>query len=123
MIPNRKAASTNLCGAMAISPSANECLDWFCAPPPRNDGRCSVMLVAAHPDDEVIGAGVQLPRLPRLTILHLTDGAPENMRDGWNAGCATRHEYAAIRHQEALSALALAGIWGDQLAALAVPDQ
>jgi hypothetical protein len=46
-----------------------------------------VLLVAAHPDDEVMGAGAQLPHLSGIRIIHVTDDAPRNLR-----GFATKFE-------------------------------
>ena len=37
------------------------------------------LVVAAHPDDETVGAGAQLMRLPQLVLMHLTDGAPRDL--------------------------------------------
>ena len=40
-------------------------------------GICArTLLIAAHPDDEVIGASTLIPRLSNLTIVHVTDGRP-----------------------------------------------
>ena len=59
-----------------------------------------VLIVAAHPDDEVIGGGGQLARLrERLEILEVTDGSPDGNPD-----------YAWTRRQELDRARALAGI-------------
>src|ERR1051325_5216230 len=38
-------------------------------------------IVAAHPDDETIGAGAYLARLSQAIFIHVTDGAPRDMRD------------------------------------------
>jgi len=70
-----------------------------------------VLLLAAHPDDEVIGAGAQLPQWKdRIFILHATDGAPRNPRFAAEAGFESPAEYAAERHRELLWALSLAGV-------------
>ena len=83
-----------------------------------------VLLLAAHPDDEVIGAGAQLPKWKdRVFILHATDGAPRNPRFAAEAGFESRETYAAERHRELLSAVALAGILQSKLRELRVPDQ
>lgn len=75
-----------------------------------------VMIVAAHPDDEVIGAGGLFEELgPRLRIVFVTNGAP--------AGTPDADLYAATRYGESLAAAALAGIRRDQFRCLNFTDQ
>jgi LmbE family N-acetylglucosaminyl deacetylase len=78
--------------------------------------------VAAHPDDETIGASLVLTRAPAVHVLHLTDGAP---RDAglWPAGNWTRESYRAARRDELGRALDVAGIAPDRRLALGLPDQ
>ncbi len=82
----------------------------------------AVALVVAHPDDECLMAGGQLPRLKSLTIVHVTDGAPLGA-DGAKHGFASRAHYAAARRRELETAVACAGISADALLAFDVPDQ
>jgi LmbE family N-acetylglucosaminyl deacetylase len=83
----------------------------------------SLLIVVAHPDDEVIGAGAQLARLGGVRLLHVTDGAPRNLRDAVAAGFEGWQDYAKARRQELLAALGLVGIAPSQAKALGIPDQ
>jgi len=103
--------------------SPEELLERFCAGPDAPDPAPAVVVVAAHPDDEVIGAGARLPQLRTAWFLHVTDGSPANLSDALAAGCPTREEYARQRRRELHAALALAGIDSQQTLALGLDDQ
>ena len=64
-----------------------------------------VALVVAHPDDETLGLGSRLHLFDRLTLIHLTDGAPQDMADARTAGFRNRETYAAARTAELAAAL------------------
>jgi len=81
------------------------------------------LVVAAHPDDEVIGAGAQLPKLEGIHILHVTDGAPRNMADASANGFSKREDYAAVRRRELQAALDHCGIPPSRLLQLGFADQ
>ena len=80
-------------------------------------------VVAAHPDDEIIGAGAKLPRFKDALFIHVTDGAPEDMADAMTAGFKTREEYAEERLKELAEALALVGCEPVRHVRLDYPDQ
>jgi LmbE family N-acetylglucosaminyl deacetylase len=85
------------------------------------------MIVAAHPDDEMIGASALLGPPHETIIVHATDGAPRDPR-WWPTGVSDRDAYARERAREAERALALAGAdhialgFADQEAARALPQ-
>ncbi|HEY8468031.1 MAG TPA: PIG-L family deacetylase [Longimicrobiales bacterium] len=97
-------------------------LERLCAASETAPGPRALVLVA-HPDDEVVGAAGRLRFLPDAHIVHVTDGAPYDLRDARAAGHRTREAYAAARRQEALAALALAGIPADRVRCLGRVDQ
>ena len=82
-----------------------------------------VALVAAHPDDEVLGLGAHLHLFDRLTLIHLTDGAPLDMGDARRAGYADRDAYAAARAAELDAALAVLGVRPRRRLAYGLTDQ
>jgi LmbE family N-acetylglucosaminyl deacetylase len=82
-----------------------------------------VLVVAAHPDDETIGLGGHLPRLNGIRLVHVTDGAPADMKDARANGFETAASYATARRNELERAMGVAGIGAEALLSLAVPDQ
>jgi LmbE family N-acetylglucosaminyl deacetylase len=82
-----------------------------------------IAAILAHPDDEVLGFGAQWPRLPGMTLVHVTDGAPRNCGDAKRLGFATAEAYATERRREAERVAALAGTGPDRLLCLGIADQ
>lgn len=68
------------------------------------------LVIAAHPDEESLGAASLLTSLESCGVLHLTDGAPRDPRFWPPCVLATRAAYARQRSEEARRALALAGV-------------
>lgn len=86
-------------------------------------GEGRLALVAAHPDDEIVSAGSQLRSLKPAAVVHLTDGAPSDMRDAHAAGFSSRAEYAEARRRESAEALQAAGAAGASKLNLGFRDQ
>lgn len=84
-----------------------------------------VLLVVAHPDDEILGAGIWLRRHARdgRHLLHITDGSPRDMQDARAAGFTTRRSYAAARRSELRAALKMVSIPRRNLHRCNYPDQ
>jgi LmbE family N-acetylglucosaminyl deacetylase len=66
-----------------------------------------LVIIAAHPDDETIGASA-LMAAHETAVVHVTDGAPREARF-WPEGTPDRESYAETRAREAESALSHVG--------------
>jgi LmbE family N-acetylglucosaminyl deacetylase len=107
----------------ALTMRADPILARLCGSGPGNDAP-STLLLAAHPDDEAIGAGAMLARIGRrCRVVHLTEGAPANKRLFPPAAeNMTRAAYVRVRRQEAARALALAGVEEESMTNLGLRD-
>jgi LmbE family N-acetylglucosaminyl deacetylase len=74
--------------------------------------RLSSLIVAAHPDDEVLGLGIWMHRQRHSSvhIVHITDGSPKDMQNAHDLGFRTRRAYALARRQELANALRMAHV-------------
>jgi len=86
-----------------------------------------VLLIAPHPDDEVIAAGGLIQRAGELRVVFITSGEnnpwPQRaMRRTWRITDADRAEWAAMRRREALASLAVLGAPADCASFLDFPD-
>jgi len=79
-------------------------------------------VLAAHPDDETIGASLVLTRSDS-TIIYLTDGAPRETRLWPPDMQCSREEYAEKRRVEAQLAAACAGVSSERMFWLGAVDQ
>ncbi len=82
-----------------------------------------VALVVAHPDDETVGLGSRLALFDDLTLIHLTDGTPDDVSFAQRAGFADNPAYAAARRAELAAALAALGATPARRIAYGLPDQ
>jgi LmbE family N-acetylglucosaminyl deacetylase len=67
-----------------------------------------VVLLVAHPDDEIIGMGGRLSVLESLTLIHATDGAPNGVARA-RQNFADGKSYSSRRFAEVDRALAIVG--------------
>jgi N-acetylglucosamine malate deacetylase 2 len=82
-----------------------------------------VVMVVAHPDNAILGLGSRMPLMRDLTVIHLTDGAPRDMRDARREGYERWQDYAAARRDELDRALAAAGAGHARTLCHGHPDQ
>lgn len=109
MLPARDVRST----------SADEVLEALQGTP-----RARLLLLAAHPDDDVIGAGGLLSGLrSERVVAYVTDGCPRDPSWAERAGFTSAEAYAAARRAEATRALELAGLGADRQEWLGFVDQ
>lgn len=100
--------------------TARDALYAFCG---LRDPQPRTLIIAAHPDDEVIGAGARIAALRDIAIVHTTDGSPADAVDARAAGIPTAGAYAAARQDELQQALAIAGRAGTLAHCLGFADQ
>ena len=81
--------------------------------------RCTV--IAAHPGDEIVGAGFLISKLDDISVVHVTDGA-RDLQVARDAGFEDLASYAAARKKECRDALALARVSEDRIIEFSVPD-
>jgi LmbE family N-acetylglucosaminyl deacetylase len=98
-------------------------LEELCAACPPLGAR--FLFVAAHPDDETIGAAARIASLcEECDVVHVTDGAPTDRRFfPASVGGMSRVAYARARREEALRALGLAGLAPSRIVCLGVRDR
>lgn len=105
------------------APAMQTLLELLCARADDARPLPPTLVIVAHPDDEVIGAGARLRRLRTATLVHVTDGAPRRGRDAEAQGFASREAYAQARRGELAAALAAAGVSGLRTRELGFADQ
>ncbi len=88
-----------------------------------SDPSLRVAVLAAHPDDETIGASALLARSHNPLVIYLTDGAPRDSKLWSPDFNGSREGYAALRREEAQGALSHAGVTGGQILYLGAVDQ
>ena len=80
------------------------------------------VVLAAHPEDETLGAATLLSRLADPWVIGIADGAPRDPRFVPAGAPADSQAYARLRRRELRAALALAGVGAERVLQLGVPD-
>lgn len=80
-----------------------------------------ILVLAAHTDDETIGASAAIGRSAEPWVVYLTDSAPKRSR--LRSRRLRREEYAALREAEAQHALRLAGVPPHRILIFGASDQ
>src|SRR6185295_10687464 len=87
-----------------------------------------VLIIAPHPDDEVIGAGGLIQRAGEVRVVFVTAGEnnpwPQRvMQRRWLITSADRAAWGAMRRREAAASLEVLGARSDAMIFLDFPDQ
>lgn len=83
--------------------------------------RARILVLAAHPDDETIGASSILAAAGEAFVVHATDGAPNDA--ALRPPGMDRATYAAVRRREVVEALALVGLGKERIRRIGLVDQ
>jgi LmbE family N-acetylglucosaminyl deacetylase len=85
----------------------------------------TTLIIAAHPDDEVLGAGIWMHRHAdsAIYIVHVTDGSPRGGGDARAHGFRSRRGYAEARRRELAAALGMVRVAPEHCFQLGFPDQ
>jgi N-acetylglucosamine malate deacetylase 2 len=84
----------------------------------------TTLILAAHPDDEVIGATSVLTSVGGAAyVVFLTDGAPLDAALWSSHQQLPRSDYATLRWRESIAALSLAGVSKERISCLGAVDQ
>ena len=84
-----------------------------------SDTHCTV--IAAHPGDEIVGAGCLISKLGNVSVVHVTDGA-RDLEVAKAAGFEDVASYAKARKQECVDALTLANVSEERVIEFAARD-
>jgi len=99
---------------------------------PAFDSATRLMMIAPHPDDESLAAGLLLQRAvaagAAVRIIYATDGDdnpwPQRMLEKrWHLNAADRARWGKRRRKEAIAALEVLGLGGANARFLGLPDQ
>ncbi len=114
---------------LRFAPNATAVLDRVAAPAGSALPLPRLLVVLAHPDDEVLALGGRLERLAGSRLLTVTDGTPRDGADAQHHGFPTLEAYRAARRGELSSAFRHAGLslatveLLDESEGVPVPDQ
>lgn len=103
------------------SERAAEVLARLAAPAGRAVVSPRLLVVLAHPDDEVLAVGARLERMGGSRFVTVTDGAPGDGNDAQEHGFVTLDAYREARRAELCAALKHAGLDEGVLLRLGVP--
>ena len=102
-------------------PQDSAVLDRLAAPAGSSLTLPRVLLVFAHPDDEVLAIGARLERLSASRLLTVTDGTPRDGADARHHGFSSTDSYREARRRELDCALHDAGLTGAFIASWMPP--
>jgi len=93
-----------------VGPDAGGVLERVAAPAGSALPLPCMLVVLAHPDDEVLAMGGRLERMKASRLVCVTDGAPVDGGDARAHGFGSLEAYRAARREELRAALRLGGV-------------